>query len=154
MLLVIIFVGISISMWLVAREGSILYWDISLSRHFFIPTWGNNLHEFRNVLNIFLLKSFIFLPTLYYLCFILYYFITSYVINIKNGRNKKAWGYRSWIVHGFSCVYLMWFLAPKWYFVWPNWGMWWCVDLRLLWNDLAVTMWGSECEIWLFWRVF
>ena len=38
------------------------------------------------------------LPTLYYLCFILYYFITSYIINIKIYRDKKVTEYRPWPV--------------------------------------------------------
>ena len=49
--------------------------------------------------NLFLLKGFTFLSTLhYYLCFLLYYFITSYIITIKNCGNKKVLEYRSWPV--------------------------------------------------------
>ena len=32
--------------------------------------------------------------------------------------------------------------------MWPQWGMWWCVGLLLLWSDPAVRIWGSECDIW------
>ena len=55
------------------------------------------MREFRiwNVLSIFLVKSFIFLPTLYYLCFILYYFVSSYIVDIKNCHNKKVREYKT-----------------------------------------------------------
>ena len=63
--------------WLVAWEINIIF------GHFF--GWG-----IWKVVNNFLLKSFIFFPTLYYyLCFVLYYFVTSYIINIKNFDKKK-----------------------------------------------------------------
>ena len=40
-----------------------------------------------------------YLPTLcYYLCFILYDFVTSHIINIKNCHNKKVSEYRPWPV--------------------------------------------------------
>ena len=63
--------------WLVAWEINIIF------GHFF--GWG-----IWKVVNNFLLKSFIFFPTLYYyLCFVLYYFVTSYIINIKNFDKKS-----------------------------------------------------------------
>ena len=50
---------------------------------------------------------FLAIAILYYLSFILYYFITSCITNIKNCHNKKVWEYRVWPVHAFSCVYLV-----------------------------------------------
>ena len=61
---------------------------------------------------------------------------------------------------GFTCVYLVWFSAPKWYFVWQN-----GVSLRQSWRLLGnmvryrlALQWpgcedveGGECNIWLFW---
>ena len=61
---------------------------------------------------------------------------------------------------GFTCVYLVWFSAPKWYFVWQN-----GVNLRQSWRllgnmvrDRPALQWpgcedveGGECNIWLFW---
>ena len=63
---------------------------------------------------------------------------------------------------GFTCVYLVWFSAPKWYFVWQN-----GVNLRQSWRLLGnmvryrpALQWpgcedveggGGECNIWLFW---
>ena len=66
-----------------------------------MPTWGSNLHEFRiqKVCSIFLLKSFIFLPTdCYYLCFILYYFITSILLTLRIFTKIKVWEYRPWLL--------------------------------------------------------
>ena len=48
------------------------------------------------VLNIFFLKSLIFLPSLYDLCFISCYFITSNIIDIKIYHNTKVLEYRPW----------------------------------------------------------
>ena len=126
-----------------------IYSDISLLRHF--------LHQHKETIrmNLKFKKSSKFY-------FILYYFITSYIINIKNCHNNNVSEYRpslvrdilwadgtlrtcglihcmrlvlTWIskkyicanpritlwTFGFSYVYLVWFLAPKWYFVWTNW---------------------------------
>ena len=62
---------------------------------------------------------------------------------------------------GFTCVCLVWFSAPKWYFVWQN-----GVNLRQSWRLLGnmvryrpALQWpgcedvegGGECNIWLFW---
>ena len=38
---------------------------------------------------------FLAIAILYYLSFILYYFITSYITIIKNCHNKKVWEYRA-----------------------------------------------------------
>ena len=61
--------------------------------------------EFEMFSVFFLLKVLYFFQ--HFVCFILYYFITSYTIDIKNCRDKKVWEYRAWSVHGFSCVYLV-----------------------------------------------
>ena len=73
---------------------TLLYRDTSQFQHKEINL-GRNKFRVPKVFNIFLLRSFIFLPTFhYYLCFILYYFITSYFINIKNCHNKVLSEYR------------------------------------------------------------
>ena len=62
---------------------------------------------------------------------------------------------------GFTCVYLVWFSAPKWYFVWQN-GVSLSQSWRLLGNMVRYRLalqWpgcedvegGGECNIWLFW---
>ena len=61
---------------------------------------------------------------------------------------------------GFTCVYLVWFPAPKWYFVWQN-GVSLSQSWRLLGNMVRYRLalqWpgcedveGGECNIWLFW---
>ena len=65
---------------------------------------------------------------------------------------------------GFTCVYLVWFSAPKWYFVWQN-GVSLRQSWRLLGNMVRYRLalpWpgcgdveggggGERCNIWLFW---
>ena len=46
----------------------------------------------------FFLKALHFFQHFIIICFILYYFITSYIITIKNCGNKKVLEYRSWPV--------------------------------------------------------
>ena len=130
----------------------------------------------------------IFLPTLYYLCFISCYFITSNIIDIKIYHNTKVLEYRPWPVgnvhygllrihctrlvlswlskrvlwtnprttlwtFGFSCLHLVWFSSPKWYFVSPNWvdpGQSWrlrkeCGDVQAC-ACFGIT-WLWQCEV-------